>query len=399
MMLTARSPSLFEHDPRWNPLNLPRRAVGPRTGVLPSQALHALIERKEIYAADDGADCAIDLTQIQPASLDLRLGPIAYRIRASFLPGKGGAVESKLSAMQSHIIDLRNGAVLETECVYLVPLMERLDLRSTLSATANPKSSTGRLDVFTRLIADGTDSFDYVPAGYSGPLYIEISPRSFSILVRQGSRLNQLRLLRRTTRQARDKRFLSDAELRALHKQSPLVDSEPTVRDGLNLRVDLTPQTRQKLIGYKARRYAGVVDVDNVGGYEVRKYWEDIYDDENGRLILDPHEFYILASKEAVVVPSEFAAEMAPFDPMMGEFRVHYAGFFDPGFGVIGGKPKGAKAVLEVRSLDIPFILEDGQTIGRLLYERLSDVPEHLYGSGLNSNYQGQGLKLSKHFR
>ncbi len=221
MMFTAREPSLFEHDPRWKAVSPSRRTVGPRTGVLPSQALHALIERKEILAA--GA--AIDPGQVQPASLDLRLGPIAYRIRASFLPGKGRTVESKLADMQSHVIDLTRGAVLETECVYLVPLMESLELRSTLSATANPKSSTGRLDVFTRLIADGTDAFDYVPPEYCGPLYIEISPRSFSILVRQGSRLNQLRLLRRTTRQARDTRFLSDAELIALHKQSPLVDA------------------------------------------------------------------------------------------------------------------------------------------------------------------------------
>jgi dCTP deaminase len=394
MMFTVQEPSLFEKDPRWNAVSPARRSVGVRTGVLPSQALHALIEQKEIYAAEGG----IEPKQVQPASLDLRLGPVAYRIRASFLPGRGNTVESKLSAMQSHSIDLTEGAVLEAECVYLVPLMERLDLRATLSATANPKSSTGRLDVFTRLIADGAESFDYVPPEYSGPLYIEISPRSFSILVRQGSRLNQLRLLRRTTRQARDKRFLSDAELRSLHKRSPLVDSEPALRDGLNLRVDLTPQTR-RLIGYKARRYAGVVDVDQIGGYEIRKFWEEISDDENGRLILDPHEFYILASKEAVVVPSQYAAEMAPFDPMMGEFRVHYAGFFDPGFGVINGKPKGAKAVLEVRSLDIPFILEDGQTIGRLLYERLADTPEVLYGQELGSSYQAQGLKLSKHFK
>jgi dCTP deaminase len=394
MMFTARSPSLFENDPRWNPLNLPRRAVGPRTGVLPSQALHALIERKEIYAADTD----VDPGQVQPASLDLRLGPIAYRIRASFLPGKGGTVESKLSAMQSHVIDLSKGAVLETECVYLVPLMERLDLRSTLSATANPKSSTGRLDVFTRLIADGTDSFDYVPAGYSGPLYIEISPRSFSILVRQGSRLNQLRLLRRTTRQARDKRFLTDAELKALHKQSALVDSEPTVRDGVNLRVDLTPQTRQRLIGYKAKRYAGVVDVDHVGGYEVRKFWEEIYDDENGRLILDPHEFYILASKEAVVVPSQYAAEMAPFDPMMGEFRVHYAGFFDPGFGWGAASPHGARAVLEVRPHDVPFRVEHGQPIFRLQFSRCVQACERLYG-GEGSAYQNQGLALARWFR
>jgi dCTP deaminase len=394
MMFTARSPSLFENDPRWKALNLPRRSVGSRTGVLPSQAVHALIERKEIHA-----EGGIDASQVQPASLDLRLGPIAYRIRASFLPGKSNTVESKLAEMQSHKIDLTKGAVLEAECVYLVPLMERLDLRAALFATANPKSSTGRLDVFTRLIADNTDSFDYVPPRYEGPLYIEISPRTFSILVRQGSRLNQLRLVRRTTKQARDKRFLSDAELARLHKMEPLVDTDAVFRDGLNLSIDLAPRSNDKVIGYKAKRYAGVVDVDRVGGYDVGTFWEKIYDEENGRLVLDPHEFYILASKEAVVVPPQYAAEMAPFDPMMGEFRVHYAGFFDPGFGVINGKPKGAKAVLEVRSLDIPFILEDGQAIGRLLYERLADMPEKLYGRDLGSNYQAQGLKLSKHFK
>jgi dCTP deaminase len=393
MNYMARSPGLFDKLPEWAATGAPRRSVGMRTGVLPSQAIHALLG-KDIFVLDG----AVDPTQVQPASLDLRLGQKAYRIRASFLPGQGCTVESKLAELQSHAIDLTNGAVLETECVYLVQLMERLSLRSTLSATANPKSSTGRLDVFTRLIADGADAFDYVPSGYMGPLFIEISPRSFSILVRQGSRLNQLRLLRRTKRQARDKRFASDAELIELHKKIPLVDTEPTVRDGLNLRVDLTPQTRHKLIGYKARRFAGVIDVDRVGAYDAHKFWEEIYDDE-GRLILDPHEFYILASKEAVVVPSGFAAEMAPFDPMMGEYRVHYAGFFDPGFGVIDGKPKGAKAVLEVRSLDIPFILEDGQIIGRLLYERLAEAPEVLYGSGVKSSYQGQGLKLSKHFK
>jgi dCTP deaminase len=258
--------------------------------------------------------------------------------------------------LQSHEIDLTNGAVLETDCVYLVPLMEQLKLRPALSAIANPKSSTGRLDVFTRLIVDGTNSFDYVPPGYQGPLYIEISPRSFSIYVRQGSRLNQLRLLRRTPRQPIDKRFISDAGLEALHGETPLVDRNFTVRNGLNLRVDLAPAD-DKLIGYKAKRYAGVVDVDTVGRYETRKFWEKIYDDDNGRLILDPHEFYILASKESVIVP------------------------------------------LEVRSLDIPFVLEDGQIIGRLVYERLAHTPDVLYGSALQSNYQGQGLKLSKHFK
>jgi len=394
MNVMARSPSLFESLPGWQPPQPSRRSLAARTGVLPSQAIRKLVG-KELLATD----IALEDGQIQPASLDLRLGSVAYRIRASFLPGKGRTVESKLADLQSHAIDLTKGAVLETDCVYVVPLLESLKLRQTLSAIANPKSSTGRLDVFTRLIADGAGSFDYVPPGYGGPLYIEISPKSFSILVRQGSRLNQLRLLRRTQRQPRDTRFISDARLEELHIETPLVDRDITVRDGLNLRVDLTPTGRSKLIGYKAKRYAGVIDVDRPGAYEVRRYWEEIYDDDNGRLILDPHEFYILASKEMVVVPQMYAAEMAPFDPMMGEYRVHYAGFFDPGFGIVDGKPKGAKAVLEVRSLDIPFVLEDGQIIGRLVYERLAEPPEVLYGSQLGSNYQAQGLKLSKHFK
>jgi dCTP deaminase len=363
--------------------------------VLPSQAIRKLIANREIFVEQPHWEFA---GQVQPASLDLRLGPVAYRIRASFLPGEGRSVESKLSELQYHEMDLTNGAVLETNCVYLVPLMERLKLRRALSAIANPKSSTGRLDVFTRLIADGTNSFDYVPPRYEGPLYIEISPRSFSIYVRQGSRLSQLRLLRKNPRQQVDKRCPSDAPLDALHGDAPLVDRKPASRNGLNLRVDLAP-AGDKLIGYKAKRYAGVIDVDLVGKYETRKFWDKIYDDDNGRLILDPHEFYILASKERVVVPTHYAAEMAPFDPMMGEYRVHYAGFFDPGFGIVDGKRVGAKAVLEVRSLDIPFILEDGQIIGRLVYEPLAHVPDVLYGSGLKSHYQGQGLKLSKHFK
>jgi dCTP deaminase len=239
-----------------------------------------------------------------------------------------------------------------------------------------------------------------VRPGYAGPLWIEIAPRTFSILVRQGSRLNQLRFLRRTPRQARDQRFISDASLLELHGSSPLLpDEEPYVRDGLNLRIDLTPKRKNAPIGYKARRYAGVIDVDRVGAYPVRKFWDEIFEDESRQLVLDPHEFYILSSREAVIVPELYAAEMAPFDPMMGEYRVHYAGFFDPGFGIVDGIRRGAHAVLEVRSLDIPFILEDGQIIGRLVYERLTEPPEVLYGAGLGSHYQAQGLKLSKHFR
>jgi dCTP deaminase len=384
----TRTPDLFA--------GLASHRVSPKTGVLPSQSIRALQRRGEILVEEG----EFDDRQIQPASLDLRLGRVAYRIRASFLPGRTATVASRLRDFQSHEIDITNGAVLEAGCVYLVPLMESLKLRSTISAIANPKSSTGRLDVFTRLITDQGDAFDYVRPGYAGPLWIEISPRTFSILVRQGSRLNQLRFLRRTPRQARDQRFISDASLLELHGNSPLLpDEEPYVRDGLNLRIDLTPKKKNAPIGYKARRYAGVIDVDRVGAYPVKKFWDEIFEDESGQLVLDPHEFYILSSREAVIVPELYAAEMAPFDPMMGEYRVHYAGFFDPGFGIIDGVRRGAHAVLEVRSLDIPFILEDGQIIGRLVYERLTEPPEVLYGAGLGSHYQAQGLKLSKHFR
>jgi dCTP deaminase len=384
----TRTPDLFA--------GLASRRVSARTGVLPSQSIRALQRKGEILAEES----PLDERQIQPASLDLRLGRVAYRIRASFLPGRAATVASRLGDFQYHEIDISRGAVLEAGCVYLVPLIETLKLRPTISAIANPKSSTGRLDVFTRLITDHGDAFDYVRPGYAGPLYIEISPRTFSILVRQGSRLNQLRFLRRTLRQPRDQRFISDASLVELHGRTPLIpDEEPYVRDGLNLRIDLTPKRKNAPIGYKARRYAGVIDVDRVGGYPTRKFWDEIYEEESGQLVLDPHEFYILSSREAVIVPELYAAEMAPFDPMMGEYRVHYAGFFDPGFGIIDGARKGAHAVLEVRSLDIPFILEDGQIIGRLVYERLTEAPEMLYGAGLGSHYQAQGLKLSKHFR
>jgi dCTP deaminase len=325
---------------------------------------------------------------------------LAYRIRASFLPGTKATVRDKLAGLTFHEIDLTKGAVLEAGCVYLVPLMEHLSLRSTVAAFANPKSSTGRLDVFTRLIADYQESFDSVAEGYKGPLYTEICPRTFSIKVRSGSRLNQIRFRRRVSQQSDEAPGrVGDKHLRAIHSDVGLVEGEAAIRDGLNLRISLAPIEPEGLIGYRARRFAGVVDVDNVGGYAVDQYWEAVHLGGDKRLVLDPNEFYILASKESVSVPPEYVAEMAPFDPMIGEYRVHYAGFFDPGFGYAEGKAPGAKAVLEVRSLDIPFIVEDGQIVGRLVYDRLTEVPETLYGQGIGSHYQAQGLKLSKHFR
>ncbi len=368
-----------------------------RTGILPSQSLRALIDSGEIKAAPD-----IEPDQIQPASLDLRLGKVAYRIRASFLPGPNATVREKLAELKFHEIDLTRGAVLEAGCVYLVPLIEQLDLRATIAAFANPKSSIGRIDVFTRLIADRQNSFDAVEEGYSGPLFAEICPRTFSIKVRYGSRLSQIRFLRRIGQQLNaDERpgRVRDRALREIHSSVPLVEGEAAIREGLNLRVSLTPAQSSGLVGYRARRYAGVVDVDEIGGYEVAQFWEEVRPGSDRRLVLDPHEFYILASKESVSVPPAYVAEMAPFDPLIGEYRVHYAGFFDPGFGYVEGGAPAAKAVLEVRSLDIPFILEDGQIVGRLVYDRLTEIPDQLYGERIGSHYQAQGLKLSKHFK
>ncbi|MGI8723919.1 MAG: 2'-deoxycytidine 5'-triphosphate deaminase [Methyloceanibacter sp.] len=389
-------PGLPERATVTAPAETPKSAFA-RTGILPSQAIRALIAAGEIKGAPE-----IDENQIQPASLDLRLGKVAYRIRASFLPGPGATVRDKLFELKFHEIDLTKGAVLEAGCVYLVPLIEQLKLRSTIAGFANPKSSTGRLDVFTRLIADRQDSFDTVEEGYDGPLFAEICPRTFSIKVRYGSRLNQIRFRRRVGQQldADEKPGrVTDKLLRELHSDVGLVEGDAAIREGLNLRISLAPIPPAGIVGYRARRFAGVIDVDEIGAYGVNQFWEAVHLDGDRRLVLDPHEFYILASKESVSVPPGYVAEMAPFDPLIGEYRVHYAGFFDPGFGYTEGKAPGAKAVLEVRSLDIPFILEDGQIVGRLVYDKLTNTPDTLYGQGIGSHYQAQGLKLSKHFK
>jgi dCTP deaminase len=330
--------------------------------------------------------------QVQPASLDLRLGTRCWRMRASFLPGRDGDVRERIDAYKLHEIDLTKDAVLETGCVYVAEIAESLSLPPMLSASTNPKSSTGRLDVFTRVICDGAAAFDTIPAGYRGMLYAEISPRTFPILVRAGSRLSQIRFRAGEAR-------ISDDALAALHARTRLVDrADALIRDGVVLSVDLAGFGDTGLIGYRGKRHTGLVDVDRVGAYPILDYWEPILRAREGALILDPNEFYILASKEAVHVPPDHAAEMVPFDAMMGEFRVHYAGFFDPGFGHAAAGGAGARAVLEVRSRDVPFILEDGQVVGRLIYERMARQPDSLYGADLRSNYQAQGLKLSKHF-
>lgn len=353
-------------------------------GVLPDRALRELIDAGAIRAPID-----LSPDQIQPASIDLRLGTMASRLRASFLAGRGRSVAERLPDFEMHRMDLRQGAVLEKGCVYLVPLVERLSLPKGIEAVANAKSSTGRLDLLTRLVTDDGTEFDRLPDGYDGPLYAEICPRSFSVLVRPGMRLNQLRL-------RRGQAVLDDAELMALHRTDPLVDGAPLIDQGLGFSVDLRPAAGD-LVGYRARPHTGVIDLDRVGAYDARDFWDELRTGD-GRLILDPGAFYILVSREAVAIPPDYAAEMSPYLAMVGEFRVHYAGFFDPGFGH-GSGGRGARGVLEVRCHEAPFALEHGQVVGRLVYERMAARPDRLYGAGIASNYQGQGLKLAKQFR
>ncbi len=367
---------------------MPLSVSAADTGILPDRMIAALYESGTIRAAAPIVDA-----QVQPASLDLRLGSVAYRVRASFLPGPRATVAERIESLKLHEISLAHGAVLETGCVYLVPLMERLALPPDIAAAANPKSSTGRLDVFTRVIADHARAFDHIEAGYHGPLYLEISPRTFPVLVREGSRLSQLRL-------HHGRALVFGAALAKLHADERLVDEpDPDLEQGVAIGVDLSGLGPGGLIGYRAKRHTGLIDVDRRAAYEVADFWEPISANNARELILDPNEFYILASKQAVQVPPDYAAEMVPFDPLVGEFRVHYAGFFDPGFGYAGAGGRGSRAVLEVRSREVPFILEHSQTVGRLVFERLLARPDQLYGQTIGSNYQAQSLKLSKHFR
>jgi dCTP deaminase len=374
------------------------------TGLLPSQMLReAVALGREILSSQPIGD-----DQIQPASIDLRLGEIAYRVRASFLPGGRARVRDKLDLLSMHQIDLSGGAVLEKDCVYIVPLCEYLALRGRTSAFANPKSSIGRLDVFARVITDYGAEFDRIREGYKGPLYAEISPRSFSILVRSGSSLVQLRIRRGSP-------AFSDTALRRLHEEVGLVETPPNgsragmpsaheaIRDGLAFTVDVAGERASGLVAYKARRHTDLIDVDRVDHYQPRDFWEPVYAHRGpggpGGIVLDPHDFYILASREAVVVPPDHAAEMLPYHTFVGEFRVHFAGFFDPGFGSSETGGAGSRAVLEVRSHEVPFLIEDGQVLGRLVYERLIARPDKLYGRAIGSSYQSQGLELSKHFK
>jgi dCTP deaminase len=360
------------------------------TGILPSQVIRAFCRDRVIQSMEE-----ITEAQIQPSSIDLRLGDKAYRVRASFLPGKDTKVSEKIESLAMHEFDLTQGAVLEKGCVYIVPCMESVSLQSRLSGVANPKSSTGRLDIFTRLITDGATEFDRVRAAYKGPLYIEISPQTFSVIVHKGTSLNQLRL-RRGSPQA------SDTQLRRLHEATPLVGAdtgEAIIERGLAFSVDLKGKGADSLIGYRAKHHTDLIDLAKIAAYEPREFWEPVYAEPGERLLLSPGDFYILMSREAVTVPPDYAAEMTAYDTLVGEFRVHYAGFFDPGFGHAESGGAGSRAVLEVRSHEVPFMLEHGQIVGRLVYERLTAIPDKIYGTGIRSNYQGQTLQLAKQFK
>ena len=354
-------------------------------GVLPYQAINGLINQNNVQS-----EAPININQIQPSSLDLRLSSKAWRLQASFLPGIEQKVTDQLTTLAMHGIDLSMGSIFEKNCVYLVLLQESVSLPRDINAIANAKSSIGRLDLLTRLITDFGTEFDRIPRNYSGPLYAEISPRSFSVLVKAGTRLNQIRF-------RRGKVIVDDNDLKKLNDFEGLTGQDALIDGGISFSIDLDKKER-KAIGYKAKPNAPLIDLEKINFYDIADFWDPV-EVKSGCLILDPGAFYILMSKETVTVPPDFAAEMAPYLAMVGEFRVHYAGFFDPGFGFSSTGGASSRGVLEIRCYESPFALQSGQIIGRLIYERMAQVPELLYGSDLKSNYQGQKLRLSKHFK
>jgi len=360
----------------------------PDRGVFPSQRISEFIDKNLLSAS-----VPIEANQIQPASLDLRLGPVAYRVRASFLPRESGTVAVKIRELGMTEIDLRAGAVFEKRCVYIVPLLEEWHLPNDVSGKANPKSTTGRLDIFTRLITDYGTEFEEVPQGYAGTLYAEVVPRTFSVQVREGMSLNQVRFIRGKPRRVRE-----DSALERRNDIVPLAftpDDRPA--DSIrSISIDLIGADSE-IVGYRAKPHAPLIDLALVNHYDPSEFWEPIL--STRRIILNPDDFYILVSKQKVWIPPDWAAEMVAQDSAFGEFRSHYAGFFDPGFGYNVEKGRGTRAVLEVRSHEVPFVLEDGQDVGRLEYERLLEAPEKIYGPKIGSSYQSQGLSLSKQFR
>jgi len=390
-------------------------------GILPVQKLKLLTQAGIVQGS---RNYPIEENQFQPNSIDLRLGEHAYRVRCSFLPEEE-SVDDKIDKLKQYDFSITDGAILEPNCVYIIPLLERLNLprgdystqsnlfekaekqeadfllrsEHPISAKTNPKSTTGRLDIFTRVITDYSHRFEEIQTGYQGKLYLEVVPKSFPIRVKTGQRLNQLRIRHGYSR-------LSDQDILRLHGNEPLLfssDGNPLsmqdvkVHNGLFMSVNLQGGD-DNIVGYKARKHRELIDLEQINHYPVRDYWEPIYANDDEHLILEPEAFYIFASKERCRIPKHLAAEMVPYDTGSGELRTHYAGFFDSGF---GGEvsDEGARAVLEVRSHDVPFLIEDGQTFCSMLFEPNTEIPDYVYGSAIKSNYQGQELKLGKHFK
>jgi dCTP deaminase len=397
-MKEAPAPGLFSAAAR-----TPRRQ-----GILPSQEIRELIRNGKIRSPLE-----ISEDQIQPASIDLRLGKVAYCVEASFLPSSVSTIAAKIKALLREEIDLSQPALLKKGSVFVIPVVESLVLPPDMSGKANPKSTTGRLDVFTRLMTEGGGDFEQVPGGYSGALYVEVVPRTFSIVVRAGTKLNQLRFWRGSP-------LRDDEYLRALDRRENLVYRESgnesergpqdaqrqvvavpaTIRGGLRLTVDLCGNDKDTIVAYRAKSKAAAIDLGKVGAYDPAEFWDCLARPKLERLVLKPGDFYLLASKERLGVPPAHAAEMEQYDPSLGEFSVHYAGFFDPGFGYgSAGEVKGTKAVLEVRAHEVPILLEDQQTVGRLNYFKMANPPGKIYGQAIGSSYQQQGLALSKQFR
>ncbi len=377
------------------PTSASSSVAAPTTGVLPAQRLREAIANEWLVADP----WRIPAESVQPASVDLRLGEHAWALRCSFLPDSDSTVEEKIEDIAFERIDLRDGATLERDRPYLVPLIEELRLPEELRAKANPKSSTGRLDVFTRVLTDRSHRFDEIAGGYRGKLYLEIVPRTFAIRVKTGLALNQVRLMSGDAR-------LSDTELLRLHEETPLLyrDAEPvggeelSLGDGLFLSLDVSGSA-ESIVGYRAKKNSLPIDLTKVGALRWREYWEPVHPEQGGRIVLEPEVFYLLLSAEGVSIPPSYAAEMLAYDPTAGELRTHYAGFFDPGFGFHRDRTApGSRAALEVRARDVSFMVEHRQPVCKLAFERMAEEPDVLYGKDIGSNYQGQLTMLSKHF-
>jgi dCTP deaminase len=367
-----------------------------KTGILPSQEIRELIQNRKILSF-----APIEDKQIQPASIDLRLGHVAYRVQASFLPGRASSIKSKINDLKLTETDLTRPALLERGAVFVIPVIEQLALPFDISGAANPKSTTGRLDIFTRLVTDGGDEFEQVPKGYKGELYVEIVSRTFPIILQTGTKLTQLRFVRGNPPAATDNALERFEQTEGLvYYENGDAPAKAVVGGGIRMSIDLAGSEGSRIVAYKGRRNCPPVDLSQFGAYDAAQFWYAIAAPGSRRLVLDPGDFYILASRERISVPSNWAAEMTQFDPSIGEFSVHYAGFFDPGFGYgVGGEIKGTKAVLEVRAHEVPILLEDRQVVGRLMYHKMASVPDKLYGQAIGSSYQQQGLALSKQFR